>query len=153
MRDEKRLQELHRSYGFVNVSRCQPFSRPSQPDFGATRYKERARDLMARSRIDGSTYKDPGKGFKGLLRSKSRKDEMSDTNKWNFTLNERRNALDQCFRDGVPVGVAQAIIEYHPTQAFDVNICFEDESNIRKRRDLQPLRRTASKWLEQAAAN
>jgi ankyrin repeat protein len=78
---------------------------------------------------------------------------MSDTTKWVFTLNERRKTLDHSFRNGDPVGVAQAIIEYHPTQPFDINICFEDESNSKKHKDPQPPGKTTSRWLEQAATN
>lgn len=154
MRDEGRLQELATKHGAVPVSRCQPLVGEAEPDFGAAAFRGRVRDMLAKNRTDQDRYKDPSKGLKGLLRSKSKIGEMRDPSKWIFSHNERRDAIDEALRRREPAGVVQALIEFPTRAGFDVNIRWKEEpSKGSKRRSSSNPTEQKSKWLEQATSN
>lgn len=154
MRDEGRLQELARKHGAIPVSRCQPLVGEAEPDFGAAAFRTRARDILAKNRTDQDRYKDPSKGFKGLLRSKSKIEEMRDPRKWVFSLNERRDAIDEALRRREPAGVVQALIESGTRAGFDVNIRWKEEPCKGSKRKLSSdAKGQKSQWLEQATGS
>lgn len=150
MKDEIRLEELARSHGAIAPRRCEPLVRPPDPDFGGIAFRGRVIDILARSRAEKGHVKDPSKGLKGFVRSKSKIEQMRDPNTWNFSLNEIRDAIDEALRRREPAAVVQAFIEFPAQGRLDVNIRWREEPGKgSKRRSTSEVKEEKSKWLEQ----
>lgn len=145
-----RLHQLANGYGATHVQPLPALQRPSiQPDFGASTRMDNARGVLATIRRNSGIYKDPTQGVKGLLRSSSRKDFLADPVNWTFSLNERRDAIDQIVRGDANAGLIQAIMEYKGSRGFDVNIRRQQDNQDPQRR-IQTPSITYSDWLQQA---
>lgn len=145
------LLQLAESYGVRPAQALPALQRPLvQPDIGAANLMNTARDRLAAVHRKGDTYKDPSEGLKGLLRKQSRKDFLANPKNWTFSLNERRETVNQLVRANAVVGLIQAVMEYDNPSGFDVNIRHQ-VTDPDPRRSLQPPSTTYSDWLQEAA--
>lgn len=149
MRNDERIAEFVRDQNIVPFTRPPPFSRPAPTSFAGPTDHDNARTKLLHTRQSDQNWKDPQKGFRAKIGIRNQKtiDRMNEV----FTLNERRDAFDDVLRNREPVGLAQAIIDFHPREPFDINIRKEEIPKGSKKGDITfKAQITSSRWLQTA---
>ncbi|KAF2673468.1 hypothetical protein BT63DRAFT_157442 [Microthyrium microscopicum] len=148
MRNNERIAELLITRNVARYAKPSPLARPSPFNFAEPADREAAQRKLQQRRK--GSKEDPQKGFraKAGLRKQAKIDKLNTT----FTLNERRDAFDELLQNQEPVGIAQAVMDFHPEEPYDVNIRQElkPKGSILSRERVTESTITPSRWLQVA---
>lgn len=142
MRDEERIARYAARYNIPPLSAAglsaPPTSQALPGSSAGDRKAAQAALLHTRHQINGK--KEPSKGLLGRFRSDSRIEKKNAT----FTIQERRDAFNRLLEAREAVGVAQAVLEFHPNERLDVNV----RNEVHTKHNAPVV--ITSRWLEQA---
>jgi ankyrin repeat protein len=155
MRRQDELTRLAQESGSSRARRSQALRPPSTlPQFASEGDTAEARAILIQQRIGDDSFQDPTKQKRKIFRTKAKNEALADPETWTFSLNERAIALHTQIRWLASVGVAQALIEFDPTDPVDVNILHTDKVKwkLKKGRSKPPVAEY-NEHLEHATKN
>lgn len=141
MRDSERIARFAALHTIPPpILELAPPTPPLRPRPFSPEDRESAQALLLHARHEINGKKDPAKGLRGKLRRGSKIDKINTT----FTVQERRDVFHSLLESRGSASVAQAVLDFHPSEQVNVNI----RSEVPVKR-AEPIV-TYSRWLERA---
>ena len=153
----ERLEDLIRASGAVLGERLPPLEDPlplssfHPPDSSD---KGESKKILVSQRVSHPLYKAPSEQKRGLFRSNSKNESLSNPDTWVFSHHEVGKAIATWFKAGSleRTGIIQALLQLkHPASVERLWECAQD-SNLEKRRGKGAVPKTPCRWLQQATS-
>jgi hypothetical protein len=151
MRNKRSVENFAIEQAIPSLQRPHQLAKSPKPIFARSGDRDAAQEYMLhlRHNINGKRLPEKGLRAKMKIRTESKIEKLNTT----FTTQERRDAFDHYLRNRKSVGTAQAILEFHPSQAIDINVRDDmtgGKSGSKSKRTESYAAGDESHWLQQA---